>query len=361
MSFRHRHINYLSSVAAAVALVLCCLFLSVRYTDLRPEALFRLHWTTASPADPGLNRTDVKTHLLTVQKAARESYAAKWRAHTNGIASAKQEVIVHFFQLFNASHHQGGHAHLRSVSFMECLSLLSVLKNLQPDRTLIHTNVPDFWPFENCSDVIRNWTSVEIVPVQRKFLMNGQRFISIEHEADVMKLETLYQYGGLALDFDVYIINGARLRETMRSFECFMCDEKYPDLLNAGFIGCAKGSRFPKLVLERSYQSDFRPLSWLWNSGRVPFQLAVEDPSLVEVVQDVCNIPAEDRANVLEQRGFYNWTEKMAYHTFYHNSSVTAETLRQMNSSFGDLLNWIMSDDPLPGMETPGQGINSIE
>ncbi|OWA50348.1 hypothetical protein BV898_14867 [Hypsibius exemplaris] len=312
--------------------------------------MIRLKLVRRSNISDGMHRpmtaAQMKSKLLQIQLAARDvkqRYVAKWGSDEP--TGTKQEIIVHFFLLFPF----GNSDHLKSVSFMECLSLLSVLKNLHPDRTMIHTNVPDFWPFGNCSDVIGDWTSVEIVPVRRKFLMQGKRFASIQHEADVMKIEALIQHGGLALDFDVFIINGERVRQMMRTLPCFMCDEKYPDLLNADFIGCQKGSRFPRLMLER-YHTDFRPQSWLWNSGRTSFKLAVEDPLLVELVPEICNIPTEDRPNVLEQRGYYNWTDKIAYHTFYHNRSLTASTLKTMNSSFGDLLNWIISNDSLPSL-----------
>ncbi|OQV14876.1 hypothetical protein BV898_10908 [Hypsibius exemplaris] len=99
--------------------------------------------------------------------------------------------------------------------------------------------------FANCAGIIKNWSGVEIVPVRRKFTMQGKRFFFIAHEADVMKFDALVEYGGLVLDFDVYIINGGKVRELMRTWPCFMCDEKAPFLLNAGFIGCRKGSRFP--------------------------------------------------------------------------------------------------------------------
>ncbi|OQV14882.1 hypothetical protein BV898_10914 [Hypsibius exemplaris] len=317
----------------ATLLILGCFCGSVLFSARPRRDVIQLN--VVKKPDKNLNPMELKRRLLLSQKKIRSMPEDRSQRHTE-----QEPIIVHFFLLLSTYKPSMG------VSFLECISLRSVLKNLRPNRTLIHTNVPEFWPFANCAGIIQNWSSVEIVPARRKFVMQGRRFVYLAHEADVMKLEALIKYGGLALDFDVYIINGRKVRDLMRTFPCFMCDEDdVPDRLNAGFVGCKRGSRFPKLMLQRSYRDDFRPDLWLWNSGQMSFILAAEEPSLVQIVPDVCNISIPERANVLTRRDRYSWQDKIAYHTFYHDRLFTKSSLRKMNSSFGDLLKWILSNE----------------
>ena len=178
--------------------------------------------------------------------------------------------IVHYVLLHK---HLNPDVQTSSLSYIECLSVLSVMKNLRPDFIYLHTNIPEFWPFRTCENLITNWTTVKLIPSSRKFTMNGRRILYIQHEADIRRLEVVAEFGGLALDFDVYVINGTELRSLLGRYPCVVCREDAPKL-NAGFLACRKNAKYPRMLLERSYEQDYLPNEWVWNSGIVPFRWA---------------------------------------------------------------------------------------
>ncbi|OQV24102.1 hypothetical protein BV898_02055 [Hypsibius exemplaris] len=103
------------------------------------------------------------------------------------------------------------------LAFTECLSLLSVMKNLRPDCIHAPHQRPEFQPFVA---VPRHSSRSELDPYgggpgALKVTMGGKRIASLTHEADVLKMEVLERFGGDLRGLDVYIINGQRVRELM--------------------------------------------------------------------------------------------------------------------------------------------------
>ena len=230
------------------------------------------------------------------------------------------------------------------LSFLDCMSVLSVMKHLQPDFIYLHTNVAEWWPFDPCNALITNWTIVQVLPVKRRFVMSGKRILRIEHEADILKLEILRDYGGLALDFDMYVLNGTEMRAVLGNNDCVTCRELTEPNLNAGFLGCKRGAAYPKMLLEKSYKKDFRPDIWIWNSGTLPFKLHALHPEMAYLVSDICT-PDPDNL-----KGFLNgaekqrnaWRNKMAKHSFSHDREYGLKDLKSAKTGFGDMLQWIL-------------------
>ncbi|OWA51049.1 hypothetical protein BV898_15551 [Hypsibius exemplaris] len=270
-----------------------------------------------------------------------------WSAHVDASAVVGPEggnnadpLIVHYIHL---------QTNPSTVSFLDCMAVVSVMKNLQPDFIYYHTNYPDHWPFDPCNKYHDNWTTIKIIPVHRRFRLNGKRIHHTHHEADVIRLENLQKYGGLALDFDVIVINGAKLRALLREHACIICDEPlYPQLLNSGFLGCKLGARFPGMMLH-VYHTDYRPSEWVYNSGNTAFFFWSAEPALIHVVPDVCNYNIHTRGIYLDQRGSYLWEkgERVALHTFLHGRDFDEAEAMKRQSSFGDLLRWIMKGAPV--------------
>ncbi|OWA52723.1 hypothetical protein BV898_17169 [Hypsibius exemplaris] len=234
----------------------------------------------------------------------------------------------------------------KEVSFLDCVSVLAVLKNLRPDAVYIHTNAPDFWPFDPCNQVIKNWTGVELVPAHRSFVIGGRRVHHIQHEADVLKLQLLQQYGGLALDFDVYLINGTRFREVYRAYPCVLSGEaKVHNKLNIGFVACRKGAAYPTMLLREDYLADYRPDEWVYNSGIRPHQLYHQHEEMGYVAEGISDRPDyEQRHEFLHgpQRK-HRWTDKIAHHSFRRGEGAyDAKSMETDNSSMGDMLRWIV-------------------
>ncbi|OWA51046.1 hypothetical protein BV898_15548 [Hypsibius exemplaris] len=229
-----------------------------------------------------------------------------WSPHLDASAVVGPEdgnnadpLIVHYIHL---------QTNPSTVSFLDCMAVVSVMKNLQPDFIYYHTNYPDHWPFDPCNKYHDNWTTIKIIPVHRRFRLNGKRIHHTHHEADVIRLENLQKYGGLALDFDVIVINGAKLRALLREHACIICDEPlYPQLLNSGFLGCKLGARFPGMMLTSTTRT----------TGPATRQLSLGEGR-------------ESGAAYLPPREDFDEAEAM-----------------KRQSSFGDLLRWIMKGAPV--------------
>ena len=95
----------------------------------------------------------------------------------------------------------------------------------------------------------------------------------ISHEADYFKMLTGLKEGGIFADFDVVVLNGTGLREMQRRTDILMGQGDSPCITAcAGFISCVPGSPLMRGWLN-SYENDYHPSSWIYNSGRIPAQL----------------------------------------------------------------------------------------
>ncbi|XP_055347721.1 uncharacterized protein LOC129594887 [Paramacrobiotus metropolitanus] len=260
---------------------------------------------------------------------------------------------VHFVKIYSSAPNKASN----SSCWVECLSLLSVMLYINPEYVYLHTNYPDFWPFEPCQATITKWPKLRIVPVQRRFIMGGKVITFIEHQADMVKLYSVYKYGGIAMDFDVFLLPRLKdLLPTIQSkYECIVSKEY--SYLNLGLIGCRKDSEYIAEILDK-YVTDYRPSEWVYNSGRTPWKIYYTGKyqERVYVDDEISNKPDYDRRNVmLQQRGIINWMQKTGFHSYAHASpfsmcSLTELTLPAMKSSFADMLLFILNDGRLAGL-----------
>ncbi|OWA50754.1 hypothetical protein BV898_15260 [Hypsibius exemplaris] len=231
-----------------------------------------------------------------------------------------------------------------AVTFLDCLGVLSVMKNLRPDVIFVHTDVPDFWPFDPCNAIISNWTGLQLVPAHRSFVVGGKRIHFVEHEADIIKLKLLRQYGGLALDFDVYLINGTKFREVYHAHPCVLSEERH-QRLNNGFVACRRGAVYPQMILQESYVADYQPDQWVYNIGVRTYQLYHQHEETGYVQEGISDRPEWDRRLefLTGPERKHEWRDKIAHHSFLHDASYALESIERDDSSMGDMLNWILS------------------
>ncbi|XP_055345393.1 uncharacterized protein LOC129593206 [Paramacrobiotus metropolitanus] len=231
-----------------------------------------------------------------------------------------------------------------NLCWVECLALMSIFLYIKADHVYVHTNYPDFWPFDSCGHMMVNWTSIQLVNSRRRFTVNGKRLNPSEfymaHEADLAKFIALYKYGGIALDFDVFILpNITKLLSRLDSYDCVASRE--PDKLNSGFLACHPGSPFIGDILRR-YVSDYKPEQWVYNSGEVPWQI-YSTSSIYQrtvFVDDQINDHPDHahREQMWEERGIVNWRDKPAYHSLFHNCSFGERAMIEGTSSLTDLM-----------------------
>ncbi|XP_055345417.1 uncharacterized protein LOC129593226 [Paramacrobiotus metropolitanus] len=263
------------------------------------------------------------------------------------------DLPVHLVRLYHAQPEPWKH----SLCWTECLSLLSIMHFMQPRRIYLHTNFPDYWPFDTCENLISNYSSLKIISTRRAFHTGGWRLHSwpsfIAHEADLVKLYALQRYGGLALDFDVFVLpNITHILRILKEYECVISREA--DMkANIGFIGCRKQARFIGDILHR-YRTDYRP-EWTYNSGDVPMLLYHADSGhRLNVYLDdetARNPNITERKLMWDRKGLVNWRAKPAYHSFYHNCSFSEADLPFSNTSLAELFTFIVDDSRKEVME----------
>ncbi|GAU90776.1 hypothetical protein RvY_03150 [Ramazzottius varieornatus] len=267
---------------------------------------------------------------------------------SNGFVS-ESDLIVHYVRYYDSLY---PNKDTDSLKLLDCLGIYSVILNLKPTVIYVHTNVPSFWPFDRCESLMNvtiRWPAVEFIYAARKFVASGKRIGWIQHEADIRKMIVIEEYGGLTLDFDVYIVNGTEVRRLLAENPCIVCHEGA--VINAGFFGCREPhARFPQLVLKKSYLRNYDPKCWTCNSGAIPMKILKQNTATAMLVDNVCNAPIWDqRADFNDGRGVFGWKEKPAYHSFFHNSTFSLKDAMKLDSRLGDVFRWILKGGP-PGL-----------
>ncbi|GAV00471.1 hypothetical protein RvY_11314 [Ramazzottius varieornatus] len=258
-------------------------------------------------------------------------------------ASEKANLTVNYVHLYDNP------AKPRPLNFLGCLGAYSAALNLEPDRILIHTNNASLNPLVQCDSLLNmtiRWPLVEVIKVGLQKKMNNKAIGTIQHEADIRKLQSVEEYGGLVLDFDVYVINGTLLRWLMQQHPCIVCHEV--DRLNAGFLGCQQPhARYPQLVLEESYRKRYNPNCWLCNSGQEPWNVLQKNKETALVVNGVCDHPS----GVVEAE---NWETLPAFHSYWHYN-LDLKGARTLDSTLGVVFRWLLKGAPshLAGLDIP--------
>lgn len=263
-----------------------------------------------------------------------ERKLAKYRAIDSGKVY-HHPPLVHYAKLARGSK-------ASSINFREFTSVLSVYKFLKPEKITFHTYgdiTGRYW------DEVNSWNKVhvelnKISPVRK---IGGKPVRYIQHEADYIKLRALRQYGGLALDFDVVIINATRLHQKQRLSECVLSEEG--EYVNGGFYSCIRNSSFVAKWLE-SYDQDYRPDLWLHNVSYRPTNLLIGGH-----FNGTCyNIHLDDTISINPNAGNrrywlsnkVQWTMKTAAHYFVKTGIPNdGEGLLKQNHSLAHLLQYV--------------------
>ncbi len=153
-----------------------------------------------------------------------------------------------------------------ALTFVEYVCLRSAYLRQQPERILVHTNVPDISTAANLTgeywERIRNdqpdlYGRITVLPIELPADIFGQPLSEswrVFHGSDVARIRTLMKYGGIYLDNDVYVVGNL---DKYRHFEMALgWDEG--QFLGSQVILAHKDARFLPLWLDtyREYHSD---------------------------------------------------------------------------------------------------------
>ena len=174
------------------------------------------------------------------------------------------------------------------LKLLDYTSIFSVDRFYKPDKIVIHSNrnvTGTFWELANNLQ-----TRIELRYLERQATVGKLHYktpLAITHEADMHKLDIALNEGGIVMDFDVIILNGANLRRQQAISECVLGIERECTFVNSGFLSCVPNSTFVRLWRE-SYEEDYRNTwsNYLYNSGEYPASVLRLCPSCYNVYLD---------------------------------------------------------------------------
>ncbi len=237
------------------------------------------------------------------------------------------------------------------LTFREYVSILSVDKFYKPDEIIIHSNNVtidgSFW--ERALRTIS--TPIKIKYTERISAIGHRRqkprFIA--HEADFIKLKIALNEGGIFMDFDAVILNGTKFREMQEKAECVLgANDDQCNVLCIGFLSCTPNSTFLQEWLYSSYEMNYKPNVWSYNSGYAPSDMLRNCSHCYNVYVDqyISNWQNAKQGKWLIPGGI-NWTTKAVAH--YMNRGFMKplkppHELLRMNTPFTDMIKYVLGD-----------------
>lgn len=201
--------------------------------------------------------------------------------------------VVHFFRLQK-----------HTISFVEMVNVIAVWCNHKPDKIIIHCDCDQlhgrYW------DMVKDLPTIEVHRVRAPKAVFGRPLSSVYHAADVLRLDTLTHYGGIALDFDVYVVGSL---DEFRHFELTI-GWSFGRNLGTQVIVAHRKARFLQLWLN-SY-ADYRPERWYYNAGELPARILEKQLNLVHRVPESFGV--YDLVSELYKERWEKWT---TYHSIH--------------------------------------------
>ena len=154
--------------------------------------------------------------------------------------------------------------YFKGIDFMnfhyQCVK--SMINNM-PNHTIIIYN--DVEPENNHYwDDIKQYDNVKIEKMNPQDSYDGYPLKYIQYKADVVRLEVLYEHGGIYLDLDMLIIKNFEDRiNTGKDFYISEENEKGGGLINS-FLACKPNNGFIKKWLE-SFKTGLRMDNWAYH------------------------------------------------------------------------------------------------
>ena len=256
------------------------------------------------------------------------------------------------------------------LRLLDYTSILSVDRFYKPAKIVIHSNrnvTGRLWELAN-----KLQTRIEVQNLERQTTIGKLHFkkpLAITHEADMHKIEIALKEGGIVMDFDVIILNGANLRRQQAISECVLGIERECTFVNSGFLSCVSNSTFVRLWRE-NYEEDYRNKwsDYLYNSGEYPASVLRQCPSCYNVYLDpeiamnpdagAPGGPGPGRKPWI-QYGQVDWRNKTVVHLLLHHLQVpkTKYLLNLWDCPYTDIVKFILgrnykqfSPKPIPAM-----------
>ena len=167
--------------------------------------------------------------------------------------------------------------------FYHYLAIYSAYLVNKPDKIFFYHKALPFG--ENWEKVLEIPNLIlEEVEIPTKTKQQNKPLLNYAHKADVIRLDKLYERGGVYMDMDT--ISVRPYKHLLLNQMVMGKQQNYAGLCNA-IMMAAPGCEFIKLWLQH-YEEHFKPKGWNESSIRLPFILANKYPHLITVLEPAC-------------------------------------------------------------------------
>jgi hypothetical protein len=190
----------------------------------------------------------------------------------------------------------------------------SVITNIPNHKIIIYNSKE---PANNpLWDEIKQYPQIEIKPIHVPEYFDGFKLTHFQYKADVVRLEVLYEHGGVYLDLDMLIIkNFEELFESNKDFYISKeCNSEDSGLINA-FMACKPKNEFIKIWLD-GFKSGLRMGSWAYHIQNTNKILIDKNPHFrikynIEIMENIHFFPISwTRNDIYENLAYYSFDSK---------------------------------------------------
>jgi len=151
----------------------------------------------------------------------------------------------------------------------------SILRHMPDYKIMLHNDIE---PIGNvCWDELKTFSQIEVVYRERPRHFDGFDLKYVQYQADVARLEILYEFGGIYLDLDILVLrNFTDLFKSDKSFYISRETGDHMGLINS-FLAAKPKNEFLKIWLD-SFKTGLRMESWAYHIRDTNKQLIGENP-----------------------------------------------------------------------------------
>ncbi|KAL4224959.1 hypothetical protein ACF0H5_015655 [Mactra antiquata] len=229
------------------------------------------------------------------------------------------------------------------MSFIAFLSMLSVVRFVRPCVILIHGELPYGRYWDAITYFYPNFVHIKRDIPTHVF---GTKLTHTSHPSDIMRIETLIEYGGIYLDMDMVLV---RSIDSLINFPFVLSSQKF-GIFGSAFIMSEINATFLHLWMNE-YRIDYRPNSNIYNAMFATRKLAKkkEHKHLIHVEPFTISRPyGMSRYSIYNStKATYNWSHIYGIHTFIRIFPRTSNetTIKTMNNTFGSICRHIFYGD----------------